>query len=65
MIDMKDAVLYMSWYECGPGVSKIIYSLSRSVENVKKEGPSLSTSHNDLVITDTYLSNSKGEPIQF
>lgn len=63
MIEIKDATLYISGYECGPGVSKVIFSLSRAVENIKKEGATLSTAHKDRVITDIYLSNSTGDPI--
>ena len=40
MIEDKDATLNILGYECGPGVSKVIFTLSKPVENVKKEGAS-------------------------
>lgn len=63
MVEIKDATICISGYECGPGVSKVIFSLSRSVESVKKEGALISTANADRTITDIYLSDSKGNQV--
>lgn len=60
-INVNDASLYISGYEFGPGVSKIIISLSRTVDNVKKEGASICTNGKERTIQNIYLSNSKGD----
>lgn len=60
MVEVNKAYIYISGYEWGPGVSKVIVSLSHPVENVKKDSDTIFSSKKDRKIIDIYLSNSKG-----
>lgn len=63
MTEIKEATLYITGYDWGPGVSKVIFSLSQPVEKVSKEGASIRTSKKDREITAIYLSNANGDCI--
>lgn len=63
MIDVKEATIYVTGYDWGPGVSKVIFHLSRPIEKVDKENASIRTSEKDRKIEAIYLSNSKGDLI--
>ena len=61
LVDINDAFIYISGYEWGPGVSKVIISLSCFVDSVLQEGASITTGKKERKITNIYLSNEKGE----
>lgn len=63
MIEVTNATIYLSCYEYGPGVSKVIITLSCPVEKVHKEGTAIRTSQIDREITSIYLSNAKGDRV--
>lgn len=63
MIEVKKAFIYISGYEWGPGVSKIILSLSSYIDDAKKDGSAIWTSKKERKIVSIYLSNAEGEHI--
>lgn len=41
MIELKNVVICITGYKWGPGVSKVICSLTKPIEKVTKEGASI------------------------
>ncbi|KAK8871224.1 hypothetical protein M9Y10_009138 [Tritrichomonas musculus] len=63
MTEVKDATIYITGYEWGPGVSKVIVSFTKPVEKVSKEGASIRTDKKDREIKAIYLSNARGDQV--
>lgn len=63
MVEVKDITIYITGYEWGPGVSKVIFSFTNPVEKVHKEGAWIRTDQKDREIKSIYLSNSRGDRV--
>ncbi|KAK8849334.1 hypothetical protein M9Y10_018706 [Tritrichomonas musculus] len=63
LFHIKDAFIYISGYEWGPGVSKVIVSLSHMYEKAIKDGASIMTRGKERTITNIYLSDEKGNQV--
>lgn len=62
-ITAKDALIYIIGCEWGPGVSKIIFTLTSAVDQIKSDKASVTTNNTERKITSLYLSNDKGDKI--
>ncbi|MBR2259384.1 MAG: prolyl oligopeptidase family serine peptidase [Blautia sp.] len=58
------AAIYVSGYEWGPGVNKVIFTLADAVDTVDAEGAIVNTNSNSRTVTAAYLSDEKGEPAE-
>lgn len=63
MVEVKSATLYIKGFDWGPGVSKVVVSLSQEVEKVQKEGATCHTLKRDREVTDIYLSDQRGDRV--
>ena len=54
------ALIYVSGYEWGPGVNKVIVELPEAVSEVDITGAVVNTNNNSRVVTDGYLSDETG-----
>lgn len=63
MTAIVGATLYLTGYDWGPGVSKVIFAFSDPIEKVDKEGASIRTAERDREIKAFYLSNQRGDRV--
>ena len=59
-LNIKNSLIYISGYEWGPGVSKVIFSLTHSVDQIISDEAFLSTNDVKRKIVAVYLSYTKG-----
>ena len=58
------ATLYITGYEWGPGVNKVIFELPEAVSAVSAEDALVNTNNNSRTVTAAYLSDGFGEAVE-
>ncbi len=63
-VQAEGATIYIGSFEWGPGVCGVIFELAEAVESVSFEGAIVNTNNNVRTVTDAYVSDAAGNPVE-